>query len=82
MASATDVPSFLAGRLHTLPSPGGRLLCKFATVSDVHIGEKHFGVLGRIHDPGENVPGEEPYPVTPFGPPWPRRRRGAQNCWW
>jgi 3',5'-cyclic-AMP phosphodiesterase len=63
VASATGVPTFLASRVTTLPSPGGRLLCKFAAVSDVHIGEKHFGVLGRIHDPGENSPGVEPYPV-------------------
>jgi hypothetical protein len=63
VASATGVPTFLAARVTTLPSPGGRLLCKFAAVSDVHIGEKHFGVLGRIHDPDENSPGVEPYPV-------------------
>jgi len=63
VASATGVPSFLAARVRTLPSPGGRLLCKFAAVSDLHIGEKHFGVLGRIHDPAESVPGVAPYPV-------------------
>ena len=71
VASATGVPTFLAARVTTLRSPGGRLLSKFATVSDVHIGEKHFGVLGRIHDPGENVPGVEPYPV--------RSLRGAMD---
>ncbi|MGD0810150.1 MAG: hypothetical protein ABSA91_10640, partial [Acidimicrobiales bacterium] len=63
VASATGVPRFLAARVTTLPSPGGRLLCKFAAVSDVHIGEKHFGVLGRIHDPDEHAAGVEPYPV-------------------
>ena len=63
VASATGVPSFLAARVTTLRSPGGRLLSKFAAVSDVHIGEKHFGVLGRIHDPDQNAPGVEPYPV-------------------
>lgn len=58
VARAEGVPSFLAGRLRTLRPPGGRLLCRFATVSDVHIGERHFGILGRIHDgaAGETYP--------------------------
>jgi hypothetical protein len=59
VASARGVPRFLAGRLRTLRPPGGRLLCKFATVSDLHIGEKEFGLLGRIHD----VVPAEAYPV-------------------
>jgi 3',5'-cyclic-AMP phosphodiesterase len=63
VASATGVPAFLAGRVRTVASPGGRLLCKFATVSDVHIGEKNFGVLARIHDPAEGRPDVEAYPV-------------------
>ena len=50
VARAEGVPAFLAGTLRTLGSPGGRLLSRFATVSDVHIGEKHFGILGRIQD--------------------------------
>lgn len=73
VASAAGVPTFLAGRFRTLAPPGGRLLCKFATVSDLHIGEKCFGVLERIHDPEERwdaggsahstgYPGVEPYP--------------------
>jgi 3',5'-cyclic-AMP phosphodiesterase len=53
VASAAGAPPFRAGRLRTLTPPGGRLLCKFATVSDVHIGEMAFGVLMRIHDPKE-----------------------------
>ena len=55
------------------PADAGRarrsgLLCRFATVSDVHIGERRFGVMGRIHDalegpaPDGGQPGE-PYPV-------------------
>jgi 3',5'-cyclic-AMP phosphodiesterase len=52
VASAEGVPAFLAGRLRTLRPPGGRLLSRFATVSDVHIGEKRFGLVGRIHDDG------------------------------
>jgi len=53
VASATGVPAFLAGRARTLARPDGQLLSKFATVSDVHIGEKSFGVLLRIHDAEE-----------------------------
>ncbi len=52
--------------------PGQDLLCRFATVSDVHIGERRFGVMGRIHDalegtaPDGGQPGE-PYPCAPCG---------------
>ncbi len=58
VARATGVPAFFAGLVHTLTPPGGRLLSRFATVSDIHIGELAFGVLMRIHDPEETlVPG-------------------------
>jgi 3',5'-cyclic-AMP phosphodiesterase len=75
VASASGTPAFLAGRLRTLTrpgGPGGRLLYQFATVSDIHVGEKAFGVLMRIHDPEERPAkarsrGEalatDPYPV-------------------
>ena len=72
VAAGRGTPRFLAGRLRTLPVPGQRLLCRFATVSDVHIGETHFGVLGRIHDAldkparyggPDSAPDGEPYPV-------------------
>jgi 3',5'-cyclic-AMP phosphodiesterase len=53
VVSAGGVPTFLAGQVRTLVPPGGALLSRFATVSDLHIGEKIFGVLGRIHDPEE-----------------------------
>lgn len=56
VASAEGVPRFLAARLRTLTPPEGRLLAQFGTVSDVHVGEKNFGVLGRIHDDGEGGP--------------------------
>jgi predicted phosphodiesterase len=68
VASGRGAPRFLAGRLRTLSPPGERLLCRFATVSDVHVGEAHFGVLGRIHDALERparagTPEAEAYPV-------------------
>jgi 3',5'-cyclic AMP phosphodiesterase CpdA len=52
--------------VHTLPRPGGELLCVFATVNDVHFGEME---AGRIDDsplgPIQRVgPGEPPYPET------------------
>jgi 3',5'-cyclic-AMP phosphodiesterase len=67
-ASAAGVPAFPAARVRTLTPPSGRLLYKFATVSDVHIGERVFGVLYRIHDAEEKPAGgpggsSMPYPV-------------------
>ncbi|MEY2473579.1 MAG: 3,5-cyclic-AMP phosphodiesterase [Actinomycetota bacterium] len=54
----------VAGR--TLPRPGGELLCRFATVNDVHFGETECGVIegmdiGPILSVAE---GEPPYPET------------------
>jgi 3',5'-cyclic-AMP phosphodiesterase len=50
--------------VRTLPRPDGRLLCRFATVNDVHFGETE---AGRIDDLPEGPirraePGAEPYP--------------------
>lgn len=50
VASAQGVPAFVAARARTLVSPEGKELARFATVSDVHIGERHFGALGRLQD--------------------------------
>lgn len=50
VASAEGVPAYRACRLRTLVPPPGRELCRFATVSDVHVGERYFGVFGRLHD--------------------------------
>lgn len=52
--------------VRTLPRPAGELLCRIATVNDVHFGEEE---CGRIDDdPGGPIqrvdPGEEPYPET------------------
>ncbi len=40
----------LVDRVTTLPPPPGRLLSKFATISDLHIGERGFGVSHTIED--------------------------------
>jgi len=50
-----------AGAVRTLAPPPGELLCRFATVNDLHLGERRFGVLRRIEDqPGSRL---EPYPL-------------------
>jgi Icc protein len=46
----------------TLPPPPGRLLTRFATVSDCHIGERSVGPLKRLHDPRPRPVGLIPYP--------------------
>jgi 3',5'-cyclic-AMP phosphodiesterase len=50
--------------VRTLPRPDGELLCRFATVNDVHFGEIE---AGRIDDRTDGpirrgAPGDEPYP--------------------
>lgn len=56
----------LGRQVRTLARPGGELLCRFATVNDVHFGEIE---AGRIDDLAEGPvqraePGEPPYPET------------------
>ncbi len=48
----------------TLERPGGELLCRFATVNDVHFGEVVCGVLDAFPDGPlfEAEPGAPPYP--------------------
>ena len=48
-----------AGRFHTLAPPPGRLLCRFATVNDLHVGERRFGLVFRMTEEGV----DEPYPL-------------------
>jgi 3',5'-cyclic-AMP phosphodiesterase len=52
--------------VRTLPRPGGALLCRFATVNDVHFGEVEAGRLGDVPiGPVERSdPGDPPYPET------------------
>ena len=37
-------------RLRTLRPPPGEQLCRFATVNDLHIGERRFGLLRTMHE--------------------------------
>lgn len=47
----------------TLPPGPGRLLARFATVSDCHVGERRLGLLGALRDPNPRPADLEPYPV-------------------
>jgi predicted phosphodiesterase len=45
----------------TLAPPPGRLLCRFATVTDIHLGSRTFGAVLRL--PERVPPGIEPHPL-------------------
>ena len=63
VASAEGIPAFLAGTVTTMRPPEGRLLSTLGAVTDLHIGERHFGVWGRIWDRSSLAPGRSGYPV-------------------
>ena len=50
--------------VRTLPRPGGELLCRFATVNDVHFGETECGIIEgyEIGPSSRSEPGEDPTP--------------------
>ncbi|MGE0139108.1 MAG: metallophosphoesterase [Ilumatobacteraceae bacterium] len=52
--------------VRTLARPAGELLCRFATVNDVHFGEVEAGRLGDepLGPIQRSEPGEAPYPET------------------
>ncbi|WP_195210382.1 metallophosphoesterase family protein [Actinomarinicola tropica] len=60
---APDTEHVLEGiAVRTLPAPG-ELLCRVATVNDVHFGETECGVIEGVETPVFRVPeGTEPYP--------------------
>jgi len=60
VAAAGARPQVVA-RFTTLPSPPGRLLCRFATINDIHIGERRFGAIHNIEDVKPLPPGWETY---------------------
>ncbi len=63
LLSAPGIPRCRVATARTLPEPPGRLLTRFATVSDCHIGEEHFGPARMLKDPSPRPPGLEPYTV-------------------
>jgi Icc protein len=52
-----------AGRVTTLRPPPGRLLARFSTISDTHIGERHFAAFDFIVEAPDRRPELDPYPV-------------------
>ena len=54
-------PARREGWVRTLAPPPGQLLCRFATVNDLHLGERRFGLLRMMHDQPDT--GLEPYPL-------------------
>ena len=54
--------------IRTLDAPPGPLLCRIATVNDVHFGETECGVVEGAEDTIGPIlrsgPGEDPYPLT------------------
>jgi 3',5'-cyclic AMP phosphodiesterase CpdA len=56
-------PRAQVARATTLPPPPGKLLSRFATISDCHIGEPSIGLLRTLRDPRPRPPGLAPYPV-------------------
>lgn len=63
LLSAPGIPRRRVATARTLPEPPGRLLSRFATVSDCHIGEEYFGPSRMLHDPSPRPAGLEPYTV-------------------
>ena len=63
---APDTEHELAGvTVRTLPHPGGALLCRFATVNDVHFGEVVCGMLDESQPekgPILTIDGDRPHP--------------------
>jgi predicted phosphodiesterase len=57
------VPRVKIAVVATLPPPPGRLLTRFATISDCHIGERQVGFFGTFHDPRPRPRGLVPYPT-------------------
>ena len=61
--SGDGLPRRHVATANTLRPPPGRLLSRFATISDCHFGETKLGPLRRLHDPVPRPDGMEPYTV-------------------
>jgi hypothetical protein len=62
LLSGSGWPRRRVATITTLPPPPGRLLSRFATISDCHIGERSIGLLRLFRDPEPRPPGLPPYP--------------------
>ncbi len=63
VASTAGMARTVVARFRTPAPPPGRLLCRWATISDLHLGERSFGRLGTIVDVDPLPDGWEPYPL-------------------
>lgn len=63
LLSGDGYPRRRVGRVKTMEEPPGRLLSRFATISDCHFGERSFAPLKLLHDPRPRPSGLEPYTV-------------------
>jgi Icc protein len=61
--SGPGLPATRVATARTLSSPPGRLLARFGTISDCHIGERSVGPLKLLHDPRPRPRGLLPYAV-------------------
>ena len=64
--------------VRTLSPPPGRELFRFATISDLHVGEEHFGYLGTITEKPRPT---EPYSLRAAEAAIDELGRGAPSCW-
>jgi Icc protein len=61
--SGERYPRRRIGKVRTMEAPPGRLLSRFATISDCHFGERSFAPLKLLHDPRPRPAGLLPYTV-------------------
>ena len=61
--SGKGQPRKEVARIRTMEAPPGRLLSRFATISDCHFGERSFAPLKLLHDPRPRPQGLEPYTI-------------------
>jgi len=61
VVATPDGQESVADRFTTLAPPPGRLLCRFATVNDIHLGEHRFGLLKSIEETHPLPPGLNGY---------------------
>jgi 3',5'-cyclic-AMP phosphodiesterase len=64
MVSGPGLARQVAARVRTSPNPHlGEALFRFATISDMHVGERHLGPTRRLRDPRPRPDELDPYPV-------------------
>lgn len=59
--SAPGARRRVVSRVTTLMAPPGDLLCRFATINDIHLAERGFGLVQDIEEVWPLAPDQEPY---------------------